>query len=82
MQNETRKKDEDFLKITGNGCPGRTALLDVETKTGETLTIALATDSCGAWRSEGYYYEYGSDSQPLYNLFGVTMDMVAPYNKG
>ena len=36
---------------------------DVE-ETGEILTVALATDSCGVWMSEGYYYSYGSDSQP------------------
>lgn len=77
---ETMLQGSQYV-LGGTGCPF-TALLDMETKTGETLTIALATDSCGAWRSEGYYYEYGSDSQPLYDLFGVTMDMVAPYNKG
>ena len=68
-------------ELGGTGCPF-TALLDVELESGEILTVALATDSCGVWMSEGYYYSYGSDSQPLYELFGVTMDMVAPYNKG
>ena len=67
--------------LGGTGCPF-TCLLEMTLETGEVLAISLATDSCGAWRSEGYYYEYGSDSQPLYDLFGVTMDMVAPYNKG
>lgn len=59
--------------LGGTGCPFN-ALLDLELETGETLTIALATDSCGAWMSEGYYYEYGKDSQPLYDLFGVTVE--------
>ena len=68
-------------ELGGTGCPF-TALLDVALETGEILTVALATDSCGVWMSEGYYYSYGGDSQPLYDLFGVTMDMVAPYNKG
>ena len=68
-------------ELGGTGCPF-TALLDVTLESGETLTVALATDSCGVWMSEGYYYSYGNDSQPLYDLFGVTMDMVAPYNKG
>lgn len=68
-------------ELGGTGCPF-TALLDVTLETGEILTIALATDSCGVWMSEGYYYSYGSDNQTLYDLFGVTMDMVAPYNKG
>ena len=68
-------------ELGGTGC-SFTALLDVTLESGEILTVALATDSCGVWMSEGYYYSYGSDSQPLYDLFGVTMDMVAPYNKG
>ena len=68
-------------ELGGTGCPF-TALLDVALETGEILTVALATDSCGVWMSEGYYYSYGGDSQPLYDLFGVTMDMVEPYNKG
>jgi hypothetical protein len=68
-------------ELGGTGCPF-TALLDVTLESGEILTVALATDSCGVWMTEGYYYSYGSDSQPLYDLFGVTMDMVAPYNKG
>lgn len=58
--------------LGGTSCPF-TAWLDVTLESGETLTIALATDSCGVWMSEGYYYEFGSDSQPLYDLFGVTM---------
>ena len=56
--------------LGGTGCPF-TALLDVKTAAGGTFTIALATDSCGVWMSEGYYYDYGSDSQPLFDLFGV-----------
>jgi len=60
-------------------CP-LTALLDLETEAGEILTIALATDGCGIWMSEGNCYDFGSDSQPLYELFGVTPEMVAPYN--
>lgn len=59
--------------LGGTGCPFN-ALLDMELETGETLSIALAIDSCGAWMSEGYYYSYGSDSQPLYDLFGVTLE--------
>ena len=60
-------------------CP-LTALLDLETEAGEILTIALATDGCGIWMSEGNCYDFGSDSQPLYDLFGVTLDMVAPWS--
>jgi len=60
-------------ELGGTGCPFN-ALLDLKLETGETLSIALATDSCGAWMSEGYYYSYGSDSQPLFDLFGVTLE--------
>jgi hypothetical protein len=59
--------------LGGTGCPF-TALLDVTTEAGEELTVALATDSCGVWMSEGYYYEFGSDIQPLYDLFGLTLE--------
>lgn len=58
--------------LGGTGCPF-TAWLDLELETGEVRTIVLATDSCGVWMSEGYYYDYGSDSQPLFDLFGVTL---------
>lgn len=60
-------------ELGGTGCPF-TAHLDVEVADGETWTIALATDSCGVWMSEGYYYEYSNDSQPLFELFGVTAE--------
>ena len=75
--------DEDSLKqleamlrggtyeLGGTGCPF-TALLDLEVENGETLTVALATDSCGVWMSEGYYYAFSGDSQNLFDLFGVT----------
>ena len=59
--------------LGGTGCPF-SALLELTTQSGETLEISLATDGCGAWRSEGYYYEFGSDSQPLYDLFGLTLE--------
>ena len=64
--------------LGGTGCPF-TALLELETESGELLTIALAIDSCGAWLSEGYYYEYGNDSQPLFDLFGVTLEELVPW---
>ena len=64
--------------LGGTGCPF-SALLEMELETGEMLSIALAIDSCGAWLSEGYYYEYGNDSQPLFDLFGVTLEELAPW---
>lgn len=46
-------------------------LLTMETAAGETLTITIASDSCGTWMSEGMYYDFGSESKPLLELFGV-----------
>lgn len=63
--------------LGGTSCPF-TALLDVQRQDGQVLTIALATDSCGVWMSEGYFYDYGNDSQPLYDLFGVTLKFGEP----
>ena len=64
--------------LGGTGCPFN-ALLELELETGEMLSISLAIDSCGAWLSEGYYYEYGNDSQPLFELFGMTLEELAPW---
>ena len=62
-------------ELGGTGCPF-TALLNVTLESGETLTVALATDSCSVWMSEGYYYSFGSsnDSQDLYDLIGITLE--------
>lgn len=60
--------------LGGFGCPFA-ALLDLEREDGELLTIALAVDGCGAWMSEGNYYDFGNDSQPLFDLFGVRFDV-------
>lgn len=46
-------------------------LLTMETAAGDTLTVNIATDSCGTWMSEGMYYDFGSESKPLLELFGV-----------
>lgn len=44
-------------------------LLTMETAAGETLTVNIATDSCGTWMSEGMFYDFGSESKPLLELF-------------
>ena len=72
---EAMKQLEAMLRtatyeLGGTGCPF-TALLDLEVEGGDVLTVALATDSCGVWMSEGYYYEFANDSQILFDLFGV-----------
>lgn len=61
------------FSLGGFGCPF-TALLTLELGSAETVSIALATDGCGAWMSEGSYFDFGSDSQPLYDLFGAKLD--------
>ena len=62
------------FSLGGTGCPFG-VLLTVTVASGEELTIALAADSCGVWMSEGCYYEFSGDSQPLYDLFGVTLSL-------
>lgn len=46
-------------------------LVTMETAAGETLTVNIATDSCGTWMSEGMYYDFGSENKPLLELFGA-----------
>ncbi len=45
--------------------------LTLTTRSGSQLTISLAVDSCGGWMSQGVYYEYASDSLPLFQLLGA-----------
>lgn len=61
--------------LGGFGCPFA-AMLDMEMEDGSKKTIALAVDGCGTWMSEGNYYDFGNDSQPLFDLFGVTFDVM------
>lgn len=44
-------------------------LLTMETAAGETLTVTIAVDGCGTWMSEGMFYDFGSESKPLLELF-------------
>jgi hypothetical protein len=60
------------FSLGGTGCPFG-VLLTATTASGEELTVALAADSCGVWMSEGCYYEFSSDNQPLYELFGAAL---------
>ncbi len=53
-----------------------TAYLTLELKNGETKTIAMATDSCAYWMSEGVAYGYGeiteegiNGNEEFYSLF-------------
>ena len=60
------------FSLGGTGCPFG-VLLTVTRDSGEEMTVALASDGCGVWMSEGNFYEFASDSQPLYDLFGATV---------
>lgn len=52
----------------GAGCPFGN-LLTLELANGETVTISMAADSCGAWMSNGVYYDFGSGNEDFYSLF-------------
>lgn len=58
--------------LMGAGCPFG-AELALTLADGKDCTIALATDSCGTWRSQGVYFEFGSVSKPLFDLFGIVL---------
>ena len=49
-----------------------TALLTLEREDGSVLTLAMATDDCGTWLSEGVFYEYSQQgNEAFYALFGL-----------
>lgn len=54
--------------LGGTGCPFG-VVLEVQTQSGDSFTLRLAADGCGVWMSEGLYYDFASDSQPLFDLF-------------
>jgi len=56
-------------------CPF-TALLTFTTESEKLMTFALATDSCGAFLSDGYCYEYAGGNEQLFELFGITQNML------
>ncbi len=49
------------------------AVLTLELASGERAILAIATDSCAVWMCEGVYYDFGSDSKEVYDLFGVSL---------
>ena len=79
---ESRLTDADALKtlesmlraskpyIGRPSCPFGPQLT-LTTRSGNQLTITLAVDGCGGWMSRGVYYEYASDSLPLFQLLGA-----------
>ena len=48
-----------------------TAFLTLEMEGGETVTIAIATDSCSTWMTEGVAYDYHVENEELFGLFSM-----------
>ena len=57
-------------KERGAGC-WFTGMLTLEMENGEVRTIAMATDSCGTWMSEGVCYRYAGGNEEFYSLFAA-----------
>lgn len=57
-------------EIRGAGC-WFTGMLTLELESGEVRTIAMATDSCGTWMSEGVIYQYASGNEEFYSMFAA-----------
>lgn len=50
-----------------------TSQLTVTLENGRAYTVSVATDSCGAYLSDGVCYEFPGDNQRLYQLFGLNL---------
>lgn len=78
------KKLEEALKNgkrePGSGCSFE--LLRLYNKGGQTLDIAIATDGCAVWHSDGVYYKYGESGKAdeIFKLFGVTLPLIVTGN--
>ena len=57
-------------EIRGAGC-WFTGMLTLELESGEVRTIAMATDSCGTWLSEGVIYQYASGNEEFFSMFAA-----------
>jgi hypothetical protein len=73
----TLKRIESWLvnseEMTGaSSCP-MSALMTVELQNGETKTIAMATDDCGVWMSQGVYYQYDHGNEAFYRIFAASV---------
>lgn len=76
------KKLEEALKNgkreLGSGCSFE--LLRLYKKDGQTLDIAIATDGCAVWHSDGIYYKYGENgkAEAIFKLFGIDLPVIIP----
>lgn len=50
-----------------------TSQLTVTLDNGRAYTVSVATDSCGAYLSDGVCYEFPGDNERLYQLFGLNL---------
>ena len=82
-------------ELTGGAMCWFTAQLVLEMENGETKTVAIATDDCSAYMSEGTFYSFGEithdgieDNTEFYSLFAPSliyeksqegMDALIPY---
>lgn len=67
----------------GSACPFAETLLQLQKADGETMTLAMASDSCNMYFVNGRYYQYRdvSDNEPFFTLF-ETDPIIRAWRKG
>lgn len=55
---------------TPSGCSW--GILELTLEDGSSITLALASDSCAIWHSDGKYYRY-KNAEEVYELFGIDL---------
>lgn len=76
------RKLEEVLKSgkrqTGTGCSFE--VLRLYRKDGSKIDIAIATDGCAVWHSDGIYYKYGENgkAEAIFKLFGIDLPVIVP----
>ncbi len=64
------------IEMGGTGCPFG-AVLIMTRDDGATGTVAVATDSCAVYRSDGVYYDYSDgDNSRFFSMFGLSADTI------
>ncbi len=51
------------------------SILRLTTNGGEVIEIALARDGCNIWHSDGMYYRFGIETNEIYQMFGVDLEI-------
>ena len=68
---KTLKDDLSNAKSnTPSGCSW--GILELTLEDGRNITLALASDSCAIWHSDGKYYRY-KNAEEVYELFGIDL---------